>query len=381
MISFNKPPHTGNEDQYVLKAMQSIKLSGNGYYTHKCHEWFLQRLNCDKVLLTPSCTHALEMAAILIDIKPGDEVIMPSYTFVSTANAFVLRGAKIIFVDIRPDTMNINETLIESAITPNTKAIVPVHYAGVACEMDTIMDIANRHNLFVIEDAAQGMMSSYKGKPLGSIGHLGTYSFHETKNYTSGGEGGLLIINDKSFNERAEIIWEKGTNRSQFFRGMVDKYSWIDIGSSFLPSELQAAYLWGQLEMAEIIHENRLTTWDQYHLGLMPYEDKIKLTLPTIPINCTHNSHMFYLKLTNLVQRTECLAYLKTNKIESTFHYVPLHNAPAGKKYGRFFGNDVFTTSESEKLIRLPMFFGIKENEIKETIKQVRNFLDKTLSS
>ena len=274
MIPFNKPPLTGNEEQYVIQAMHSPKISGDGDFTEKCHQWFEEKLGCKKVLLTTSCTHALEMAAILIDTKPGDEIIMPSYTFVSTANAFVLRGAKIVFVDIRPDTMNIDETLIEAAITNKTKAIVPVHYAGVGCEMDTIMEIANRHDLFVIEDAAQGMMSKYKGKSLGTIGHIGAFSFHETKNYTSGGEGGLLIINDEKFVERAEIIREKGTNRSQFFRGKIDKYNWVDIGSSYLPNELSAAYLWGQLEMADVINEDRLKSWQLYYDHFKPLSDQ-----------------------------------------------------------------------------------------------------------
>jgi len=283
LIPFNKFPYTGNEDKYVLQAMRSSKISGDGEFSKKCEIWFQEKLNCKRALLTPSCTHALEMCAMLIDIQPGDEVIMPSYTFVSTANAFVLRGAKIVFVDIRPDTMNIDETKIEQAITEKTKAIVPVHYAGVGCEMDAIMDIASRHNLFVVEDAAQGMMSSYKGKPLGTIGHLGTYSFHETKNYTSGGEGGLLIINDEKFIERAEIIREKGTNRSQFFRGMVDKYTWVDIGSSYLMNEISAAYLWGNLEKADEINNDRLSTWQKYYDGLKELEEKGFIKLPTIP--------------------------------------------------------------------------------------------------
>jgi dTDP-4-amino-4,6-dideoxygalactose transaminase len=374
MIPFNKPPLTGNEAQYVLEAMQSPKISGDGDFSHKCQTWFEAKLDCKKALLTPSCTHALEMAAILIDIQPDDEVIMPSYTFVSTANAFVLRGAKIVFVDIRPDTMNIDETLIEAAITSKTKAIVPVHYAGVGCEMNSIMEIANRHGLFVIEDAAQGMMSSYNGKQLGTFGHLGAYSFHETKNYTSGGEGGLLIINDDRFVERAEIIREKGTNRSLFFRGMVDKYSWVDLGSSYLPCELQAAYLWGQLEMADTINKNRINTWQNYYHELKELKIKKLIQLPSIPDNCSHNAHMFYLKLHNLEERTDVLNHFKKHDILSVFHYVPLHSAPAGKKYGRFFGNDIFTTSESEKLIRLPMYFGIKKDEFMFIVNQLNNY-------
>ena len=300
MIPFNKPPLTGNEEQYVLESMRSAKISGDGEFTKRCHKWFEEKLLCKKALLTTSCTHALEMAAILIDIKEGDEVIMPSYTFVSTANAFVLRGAKIVFVDIRQDTLNIDETKIEQAITQKTKAIVPVHYAGVACEMDTIMDIASRHNLFVVEDAAQGMMSTYKGKALGTIGHFGTYSFHETKNYTSAGEGGLLIINDEKFVQRAEIIREKGTNRSLFFRGMVDKYSWVDIGSSYLPNDMSAAYHWGGLERADEINDDRLGSWQKYHDRLQELEKEGLIELPTIPDGCVQNAHMFYLKVKDL---------------------------------------------------------------------------------
>ncbi|MFH1020276.1 MAG: dTDP-4-amino-4,6-dideoxygalactose transaminase [Pseudomonadota bacterium] len=364
MIPFNKPPHTGNEEQYVLKAMQSPQLSGDGAFSKLCHRWFEEQLVCRKALLTPSCTHALEMAAILIGIEPGDEVIMPSYTFVSTANAFALRGARIVFVDIRPDTMNIDETRIEAAITPQTKAIVPVHYAGVGCEMDVIMTLAEKYGLFVIEDAAQGMMSRYKGRPLGTIGHLGTYSFHETKNYTSGGEGGLLIINDSRFTERAEIIREKGTNRSQFFRGMVDKYSWVDIGSSYLPSELQAAYLWGQLEMAEAINADRLASWLAYRDKLGPLAAAGVIELPVVTETCQHNAHMFYVKVKDLEERTELLAQCRQDEIWAVFHYVPLHSATAGLKYGRFSGRDIHTTSQSERLIRLPLYYGITGEEI-----------------
>lgn len=374
MILFNKPPMTGNEQQYVVQAIQSSKISGDGYFGKKCQSWFEDKLDCNKALLTPSCTAALEMAAILIDIQAGDEVIMPSYTFVSTANAFVLRGAKIVFVDIRPDTMNIDETLIEQAITPKTKAIVPVHYAGVSCEMDFIMDIATRHDLFVIEDAAQAMMSSYKGKALGTIGHLGTYSFHETKNYTSGGEGGLLIINDEKLTQRAEIIREKGTNRSLFFRGQVDKYTWMDLGSSYLPSELQAAFLWGQLEKAEEINKNRLATWNAYFTEFKDISDKGLITLPTIPENCVHNAHMFYLKLNNVNQRTELIEFLKINSVISVFHYVPLHSSPAGKVFGCFNGDDVCTTAYSQKLLRLPLYYGMGEERIKVVINKVHNF-------
>lgn len=380
MIPFNKPPLVGNEVQYVLDAMQSPKISGDGPYGKKCQTWFEQKLGCARALLTPSCTHALEMAAFLIDIQPGDEVIMPSYTFVSTANAFVLRGARIVFVDIRPDTMNIDETLIEDAVTSKTKAIVPVHYAGVGCEMDAIMDIANRQGLFVIEDAAQGMMSTYKGKPLGTIGHLGTYSFHETKNYTSGGEGGLLIINDERFVHRAEIIREKGTNRSQFFRGMIDKYNWVDIGSSYLPCELQAAFLWAQLAKADDINQNRLSTWNAYYQALKPLEQFGQIVLPTIPAHCEHNGHMFYLKTKDLDERTALIDYLKRAGIATVFHYVPLHSSPAGDKYTRFHGRDRFTTSESERLLRLPMYFGLGEAEVNYVVSAIMEWYGTQIS-
>ncbi|WP_296217724.1 dTDP-4-amino-4,6-dideoxygalactose transaminase [Pseudomonas sp. UBA2684] len=374
MISFNKPPYTGNEDQYVLAAMRSPKISGDGEFSKRCQAWFEDKLGCQKALLTPSCTHALEMAALLIDVQAGDEIIMPSYTFVSTANAFVLRGAKIVFVDIRPDTMNIDENLIEAAITPKTKAIVPVHYAGVACEMDTIMDIASRHQLFVIEDAAQGMMATYKGRPLGSIGHMGAFSFHETKNYTSGGEGGLLIISDERFISRAEIIREKGTNRSQFFRGMVDKYSWVDIGSSYLPCDIQAAFLWGQLEKSEEINQNRLQLWQAYYEALRPLAIDGKITLPSIPEGCIHNAHMFYLKVSDLNERTLLLEHLKKCGVYGVFHYVPLHSAIAGPQFSRFHGEDRYTTQDSERLIRLPIWYGLQENERKQVIDSVLEF-------
>jgi dTDP-4-amino-4,6-dideoxygalactose transaminase len=374
MIPFNKPPYTGNEDQYVLAAMRSPKISGDGEFSKRCQVWFEEKLGCKKALLTPSCTHALEMAALLIDVQAGDEIIMPSYTFVSTANAFVLRGAKIVFVDIRPDTMNIDERLIEAAITPKTKAIVPVHYAGVACEMDAIMDIASRHQLFVIEDAAQGMMATYKGRPLGSIGHMGAFSFHETKNYTSGGEGGLLIINDERFINRAEIIREKGTNRSQFFRGMVDKYSWVDIGSSYLPCDIQSAFLWGQLEKSEEINKNRLQLWKAYYEALLPLANDGKITLPSIPEGCVHNAHMFYLKVSNLEERTLLLDSLKRCGIYSVFHYVPLHSAIAAPQFSRFHGEDRYTTKDSERLIRLPIWYGMQEREREQVIDSLLEF-------
>lgn len=376
MIPFNKPPRVGGEEQHVLEAMRSSKISGDGFFGHKCQEWFEETLACTKALLTPSCTHALDMAAILIDIQPGDEVIMPSYTFVSTANAFVLRGARIVFVDIRPDTLNIDETLIEAAITAKTKVIVPVHYAGVGCEMDTIMTIANEHSLFVIEDAAQGMMSTYKDRPLGSIGHLGAFSFHETKNYTSGGEGGLLIINDNRFTERAEIIREKGTNRSQFFRGMVDKYSWVDVGSSYLPSELQAAYLWGQLEKVDVIYEDRMVTWRRYYVGLKHLEERNKIELPAIPNGISHNAHMFYIKVADLEERAALIEYLKGRGVMAVFHYVPLHSAAAGQRFSRFHGEETFTTRESERLVRLPIYYGIGERDTEHVIASVNAFYE-----
>ena len=378
-IPFNKPPYTGNEEKYVLESIKSSKISGDGEFTKKCHKWFEEKLQCKKALLTTSCTHALEMAAILLDIKEGDEVIMPSYTFVSTANAFVLRGAKIVFVDIRPDTMNIDETKIEEAITSKTKVIVPVHYAGVACEMDTIMDIAKRYNLFVVEDAAQGMMSSYKGKALGTIGHLGAFSFHETKNYTSAGEGGLLIINDEKFVQRAEIIREKGTNRSLFFRGMVDKYSWVDIGSSYLMNDVSAAYLWGNLEKADEINQNRLNSWQKYYDGLKELENRGFIELPKIPDGCVQNAHMFYIKVKDLEERTALLDYLKRNDIYAVFHYVPLHSSEAGLKFSLFSKEDIYTTKESDKLIRLPMYFGLDNKDIEKIIYKIKIYFKGTV--
>lgn len=363
MIPFNVPAVTGNEEKYILEAIKNGKLSGDGIFTSKCHKWLEDYLGCPKILLTTSCTHALEMAALLINIKENDEVIMPSYTFVSTANAFALRGAKIVFVDIRKDTMNINEKIIEQAITSKTKAIVPVHYAGVSCDMDSILKIAKRYNLFVIEDAAQGVMSKYNNKALGCIGHIGCYSFHETKNYTCG-EGGALVINDPELIARAEIIREKGTDRSRFFRGQVDKYTWVDIGSSYLPSELNAAYLFAQLEKSLEINAERLRHWDIYYKNLQPLAEKRAITLPFIPSECTHNAHMFFIKVKDLKERTMLIKYLKQHNIMSVFHYIPLHSSKAGKLIGKFYGTDKYTTSESEKLIRLPMFFKLKKEEI-----------------
>jgi dTDP-4-amino-4,6-dideoxygalactose transaminase len=374
MIHFNLPPLTGNEEKYVLESMKSTKISGDGSFSKRCHQWFEEHLPCKKALLTTSCTHALEMAAILIDIKEGDEVIMPSFTFVSTANAFVLRGAKVVFVDVRADTMNIDETKIESAITPKTKAIVAVHYAGVGCEMDTIMEIALKHNLFVIEDAAQGMMSKYKNRTLGTIGHMGAYSFHETKNYTSGGEGGLLIVNDESFIHRAEIVREKGTNRSQFFRGMTDKYTWVDVGSSYLLNDFSASFLFAQLETADKINTNRLNSWKQYYELLSPLASKGLVELPTVPTECIHNAHMFYLKVKDLDTRTKLLEQLKKEQIGAVFHYVPLHSSPAGIAFGEFRGDDIYTTKESERLIRLPMYYGLSTAQIQEVVKVLNRF-------
>lgn len=374
MINFNVPPVTGDESKYIQRVIEDKKLCGDGSFSKQCEQWFEQQFNTDKSLLMPSCTAALELAAILINIQPGDEVIVPSYTFVSTANAFVLRGAKIIFVDIRPDTMNIDESKIESAITQRTKAIVPVHYAGVACEMDVIMDIAMRHNIFVIEDAAQGVMSTYKGKALGTIGHLGAYSFHETKNYTSGGEGGALLVNDAQFIDRAEVIREKGTNRRQFFRGMVDKYSWVDVGSSYLPSELQAAYLVAQLENAEKINQARLATWNLYRNAFNELSNHGVIELPVVPVDCVHNAHMFYLKVKNLHERARLIDFLKQRGIQAAFHYVPLHTSLAGRKFGVMGGCDEFTTLESERLLRLPLWYGISDEETQQVINAVIDF-------
>lgn len=361
MISFNVPPYVGKEKEYIEQAIEKRKICGDGEFTKKCNEWLENKTGTSKALLTTSCTHATEMTALLSDIKPGDEVIMPSYTFVSTADAFVLRGAKVVFVDIRPDTMNIDEKLIEEAITDKTKAIVPVHYAGVSCEMDTIMDIAKRHNLKVIEDAAQGVMSEYKGKALGTIGDYGCYSFHETKNYSMG-EGGALLIRNPEDVERAEIIREKGTNRSKFFRGQIDKYTWVAAGSSYLPSELNAAYLYAQLEQADKIYQDRMNSWNRYYEMLSDLEQAGKIQLPVVPKECKHNAHMFYIKAKDLEERTALIDFLKANGVSSVFHYIPLHSAPAGMELGRFNGEDRYTTKESERLLRLPMYYGLGDN-------------------
>lgn len=360
MIPFNKPYMTGQEHKYIDQAHANRKLAGDGIFTKNCHAWLEKHTGTKKALLTHSCTAALEMAAILAEAKAGDEVIMPSYTFVSTANAFVLRGAIPIFVDIRADTLNIDETLIEAAITPKTKAIVAVHYAGVACEMDTIMAIAKKHNLLVIEDAAQGVMSSYKGKALGTIGHLGTFSFHETKNVISG-EGGALLINDERFIQRAEIIREKGTNRSKFLRGEIDKYTWIDIGSSYLPSEIVAAFLYAQLEKAEDITNRRLDIWQQYHNTLAKFEEKSMLRRPVVPAECQHNAHMYYILLNSLEERTAVIDRLKKKDIQPVSHYVPLHSAPAGRRHATQHGDLHITENLADRLLRLPLWVGMNE--------------------
>lgn len=373
MIDFNRPAFTGKELEYIQDAVNKGMLCGDGEYTKKCAEWMKERFRISHVMLTTSCTHALEMAAFLSDIQPGDEVIMPSYTFVSTADAFVLRGAKIVFVDIRPDTMNINEKLIEQAITDRTKVIVPVHYAGVACEMDTIMEIARKHDLKVVEDAAQGVDAYYKGKALGTIGDFGCYSFHETKNYTMG-EGGALVFDEDRYLEKAEILREKGTDRSKFFRGQVDKYRWMDYGSSYLPSELNAAYLYAQLEQHKKISEKRMEIYDYYNENLKQLAIEGKIVQPTVPAECQHNAHMYYIKVRDIAVRTRLLKYLRENGVCSVFHYVPLHSAPAGLKFGRFAGEDIYTTRESERLLRLPMFYNLDMENVKRVVEVISSF-------
>lgn len=373
-ISFNRPPFVGKETEYIKEAVEKNgMICGDGPFTKKCSQWMKDRFQTKNVLLTTSCTHALEMAAFLADIQPGDEVIMPSYTFVSTADAFVLRGATCVFVDIRPDTLNIDETKIEEAITEKTKAIVPVHYAGVSCAMDEIMAIAKKYNLKVVEDAAQGVNAFYKGKALGTIGDFGCYSFHETKNYSMG-EGGAILFQDDRYLEPAEILREKGTNRSQYFRGQIDKYTWVGYGSSYLPSDMNAAYLWAQLEEADKINDKRLSIWNFYHEELKELEDKGVLERPYIPEYATHNAHMYYIKVKDLRVRTKLLDYLKERGILSVFHYVPLHSATAGKKFGRFHGEDVYTTKESERLCRLPMYYSLSLEEAAEVVKALKEF-------
>lgn len=376
MIDFNIPPYVGNEIKYIEQAIQNKKLCGDGPFTHRCSDWMKEQFQVRHALLTTSCTHALEMAAILAGVKSGDEVIMPSYTFVSTADAFVQRGANIVFVDIHPDTMNLDETLIEDAITEKTRAIVPVHYAGVACDMDKILSIAKTHHLKVVEDAAQAFCSYYKGKALGTIGDFGCYSFHETKNLSMG-EGGAILFNDTAYQEQAEIIREKGTNRSKFFRGQIDKYTWVDYGSSYLPSDMNAAYLWAQLEQADKIQKNRLESWNDYHRELKDLEDAGVLRRPVIPEYATNNAHMYFLKVENLAVRDELLSYLKERGIWAVFHYIPLHSAPAGQKFGRFHGEDIHTTKESERLVRLPMYYGLSQEDREYIVTAIHQFFKK----
>ncbi|MBY0124242.1 dTDP-4-amino-4,6-dideoxygalactose transaminase [Bacillus sp. S/N-304-OC-R1] len=373
MIPFNIPLKVENQIKYINMAIDNDKISGNGDFTKRCERWIETRFNTKKSLLTTSCTHSLEMAAILLNIQDGDEVIMPSYTFVSTANAFVLRGAKIVFVDIRKDTMNIDETKIEKAITNRTKVIVPVHYAGVSCEMDTIMKLADQYNLWVVEDAAQGMMSTYKNKALGTIGHLGTYSFHETKNYSCG-EGGSLLINDDRFLRRAEIIREKGTDRSSFFRGEVAKYSWVDVGSSYELSELNAACLLAHLEQADLVNEKRRSIWSLYYSELQNLQDEGLIELPIIPLECQHNAHIFYIKTNCLKERTSLLAYLKSKNVYSAFHYVPLHSSKFGLTCGEFAGEDVYTTIESDRLLRLPLYYSLTNDQVLKVCKEIKEY-------
>lgn len=362
MINFNVPPYVGTEEKFIAEAIASHKICGDGQFTKRCSAWLEERFNAKKVLLTTSGSTALDMAALLCGLKPGDEVILPSFTFSSTANSFVLAGAKLVFADVRPDTMNIDETKIERAITDKTRVIVPVHYAGIACEMDTIMDIARRHGLMVVEDAAQGVMSTYKGRALGTIGDFGCYSFHETKNYSMG-EGGALLINNETYIEKAEILREKGTNRSKFFRGQVDKYTWVDFGDSYLPGELNAAYLWAQLEKADEINTDRLAAWNDYDKALRPLAEKGIIEVPTVPEGCIHNAHMYWIKLRTFSERTAFISFMKEKGVLCVFHYVPLHSAPAGLKFGRFDGVDEYTTPDSDRLVRLPMYYGLSKTD------------------
>ncbi|WP_163131752.1 dTDP-4-amino-4,6-dideoxygalactose transaminase [Agarivorans sp. Alg241-V36] len=376
MIPFNQPARVGSELEFVEQVFNGEKMSGDGPFSKRCEEWFEQELGCHRALLTPSCTHALEMAALLLDIRPGDEVIMPSFTFVSTANAFVLRGAKVLFVDIRPDTLNLDEAKVEQAITPKTRAIVAVHYAGVCCHMERLLELASKHQLYLIEDAAQSLGSRYQGRPSGTIGHLAAFSFHETKNYTSGGEGGLLLVNDPSLSERAEILREKGTNRSSFLRGDVAKYTWVDLGSSYLPCELQAAYLWGQLQFFEQVRARRLAIWQAYDQAFRPFSQRWQITLPSIPEQCQHNAHIYHLRVQSKPLRDELIGYLKQRGIAAVFHYVPLHSSPAGLKYGEFFGIDQHTSQVSDTLVRLPLFYNMEQQQIEQVIAQVSAFFE-----
>ena len=373
MIPFNVPPFLGTETDFLTQAINNHKICGDGPFTKECHAWLEKKTGAAKALLTTSCTDALEMAALLLDIKPGDEVILPSFTFCSTADAFALRGAKLVFVDIRPDTMNIDENKIEDAITEKTKAIVPVHYAGVACEMDTILDIARRHGIKVVEDAAQAVMSEYKGQALGAIGDFGCYSFHETKKYSMG-EGGAILIKDPAKIEEAEILREKGTNRSVFLRGQIDKYTWVNYGSSYLPSDMNAAYLWAQLKEADKINNDRLASWQKYYDAFEELEKEGFVQRPIVPAECKHNAHMFYLKAKDLEERTALISFLKQNDILAVFHYIPLHSAPAGQKFGVFHGEDEYTTAESERLLRLPMYYGLTDEDIDKVIDTVIKF-------
>ncbi len=375
MISFNVPPFTDDEIDYLKQVIDNHKICGDGAFTKKCNALLEEKFKAQKVMLTTSGTTALDMAMMLCDIKPGDEVILPSYTFSSTATSAVLAGAKLVFVDVRPDTMNIDEKKIEKAITDKTKVIVAVHYAGVACEMDTITDIAHKHGLKVVEDAAQGVMSTYKGRALGTIGDFGCYSFHETKNYSMG-EGGAIVINNPAYNEKAEILREKGTNRSKFFRGQVDKYTWVDFGDSYLPSELNAAYLYPQLLKAEEINNDRLRTWQKYYDAFKPYADRGRIDIPFIPDGCVHNAHMFYIKLADLQERTAFIDFMRARDVYCVFHYIPLHTAPAGYKYGRFDGEDEYTTKDSERLVRLPMYYGLTDEDSDRVIAAAKEFLD-----
>ncbi len=374
MIRFNIPTYMDRSMDYIREAaQQNEKICGDGPYTKKASEWLEQQTGTQKILMTTSCSHALDMMCMLIDLQEGDEVIIPSYNFVSGANSIAMRGGVPVFVDIRPDTMNLDETLIEAAITPRTKAIFAMHYAGVSCEMDAILGIARKHRLHVLEDAAQGMMASYRGRALGSMGTFGSFSFHETKNYVMG-EGGCLMINDSQFIETAEILREKGTDRSKFWRGQVDKYTWQSIGSSYLPSEMNVAYLWAQMERAQEINQNRLDTWEMYHRALQPLEEQGKLTRPIVPEGCIHNGHMYYIKCENLAQRTKFIEHMKENGVMCVFHYIPLHSAPAGERYGRFAGEDVHTTKESERLVRLPLYYGISDEDRQAVVRAVKAF-------